>query len=122
MQETRTAFQSQPRMAREARTIEAMMYIYCERKHGSRRHELCSECNDLLQYAFQRLDKCPFQEEKSTCANCKVHCYKPDRREQIREVMRFAGPYMLTRHPYLSFMHLVIDSRRPAPDLPQRRT
>ncbi len=121
MQETRITFQSQPRMAREARTIAAMMHIYCQRKHGSRRHELCADCSDLLEYAFMRLEKCPFQEEKSTCVNCKVHCYKPDRRQQIRDVMRFAGPYMLTRHPYLAFMHLVIDSRRPAPDLLQHR-
>lgn len=120
LETTAAAFPS-PRMAREARTIEAMMHIYCQRKHGSHRHELCAECRDLLEYAFQRLDKCPFQEEKSTCVNCKVHCYKPDRREQIREVMRFAGPYMLTRHPYLAFMHLVVDSRRLAPDLPPRR-
>ena len=27
--------------------------------------------------------------EKTFCANCKVHCYKPEMREQIRQVMRF---------------------------------
>ncbi len=120
MHDAQTAFQFHPRMAREARTIEAMVRIYCRRKHDHRR-ELCADCSDLLEYAFLRLEKCPFQEDKSTCANCKVHCYKPDRREQIRDVMRFAGPHMLYRHPYLAFMHLVIDSRRPAPDLPRRR-
>lgn len=120
MHDAQTAFKFRPRMAREARTIEAMVRIYCQRKHG-RRRELCADCSDLLEYAFLRLEKCPFQEDKSTCANCKVHCYKPDRREQIRDVMRFSGPHMLYRHPYLAFMHLVIDSRRPAPDLPRRR-
>lgn len=35
----------------------------------------------------------------------------------MREVMRFAGPRMLARHPWLAIMHL-IDDRRPAPPLP----
>ena len=30
-------------------------------------------------------------EQKTFCANCKVHCYKPEMREQIRKVMRFSG-------------------------------
>ena len=38
----------------------------------------------------------------------------------MREVMRFAGPRMLARHPWLAIMHL-IDDRRPAPPLPSVR-
>lgn len=116
---TPTRFQ-QPRMAREYRTIEAMMRIYCHKKHGARR-QLCADCQELLDYAALRLEKCPFQEEKSTCVNCAVHCYRPDMRERVREVMRFAGPHMTYRHPYLAFMHLVVDSRREAPEMPKRR-
>ena len=59
-----------------------------------------------------RLAKCPYQEDKTTCAKCPVHCYKPSRREQIRAVMRYAGPRMLLRHPRLAFYDLVIDGRR----------
>ena len=109
-----------PRMAREYRTIAAMMHIYCRKKHNTRR-ELCAECQELLDYAALRLEKCPFQEDKSTCVNCKVHCYRPEMRERVREVMRFAGPHMTYRHPYLAFMHLVVDSRREAPELSKRR-
>ncbi|RME45284.1 MAG: nitrous oxide-stimulated promoter family protein [Chloroflexi bacterium] len=109
-----------PRLDREARTIEAMIYIFCEKKHGLK-GELCTECQELLDYAHLRLQKCPFQEEKSTCANCRIHCYRPDMRERVREVMRFSGPHMLYRHPILAFMHLVVDERRPAPDPPKAR-
>ncbi len=35
----------------------------------------------------------------------------------MREVMRFAGPRMLARHPYLAIRHL-LDDRREAPPLP----
>lgn len=109
------------RLAREHRTIAAMIHIYCQKKHGSRRRQLCSECQEMLEYATVRLEKCPFGGEKSTCANCAVHCYRPDMRQRVREIMRFAGPYMMFRHPYLSFMHLVVDSRRPAPELSATR-
>ncbi len=108
-----------PRLAREGRTIEAMIQINCHGKHGTKR-ELCSECQELLDYALLRLDKCPFQELKSTCVNCQVHCYRTEMRERIRQVMRYAGPHMVYRHPYLAFMHLVVDSRREAPELPKR--
>ncbi len=26
------------------------------------------------------------------CSNCRVHCYSPDMRQQIKKVMRFSGP------------------------------
>jgi hypothetical protein len=48
-----------------------------------------------------------------------VHCYKPDMREKVRAVMRYAGPRMLRRHPVLSVLHL-IDSLRKTPDRPRR--
>lgn len=31
-------------------------------------------------------------ETKTFCSNCKVHCYKPEMREKIRDVMRFPAP------------------------------
>lgn len=104
-----------PRMRREARTIEAMVRIYCRGRHNTRGRELCSECDELLAYAGRRLEKCPYQEEKPTCANCPVHCYRPDMRARVREVMRYAGPRMLLRHPALAIMHLLVDGRRAAP-------
>jgi hypothetical protein len=101
-----------PRMTREARTLEAMIGMYCHGQHGTRGETLCADCTDLLAYAGARLAKCPLQEHKTTCAKCPVHCYKRDRREQIRAVMRYAGPRMMFRHPILAFYHLVIDGRR----------
>jgi hypothetical protein len=42
-------------------------------------------------------------------------------RERVREVMIFAGPRMLLRHPVLALLHLVVDERRPAPARPVQR-
>jgi hypothetical protein len=92
-----------------------MIRLTCRRQHG-RRSGLCDECETLQAYAMQRLDRCRFGPDKPTCANCPVHCYRPDMRERIREVMRFAGPRMLWRHPLLALLHLR-DGRKPAPAL-----
>ncbi len=73
--------------------------------------ELCIECRELLDYARQRSEKCPFMEEKSFCSNCKVHCYRPEKREAIRKVMRFSGPRMLFYHPLLAVWHLISSKR-----------
>jgi hypothetical protein len=113
-----------PRMARELRTIDAMIRLYCRDQHrpvdGRGAQALCAECQELLDYARARLERCPFQEDKTTCAKCPVHCYRPAMRERIRVVMRYAGPRMLLRHPLLAVRHL-LDGRREKPLRPLRR-
>jgi hypothetical protein len=104
------------RRARELATIRAMLRMYCADHHG-RAAEACATCAPLLDYATRRLERCVFGDAKPTCANCRVHCYNAAMREQVRLVMRYAGPRMLLRHPVLGIAHL-IDGRRPAPALP----
>ena len=65
----------------------------------------------LNDYAILRSDRCPFMESKTFCSNCKVHCYKPEMREKIREVMRFSGPRMIFYHPVMAVRH-VIESKK----------
>lgn len=96
------------RLRREHRTLAAMLRIWC-RAHGHLPEpggRLCAQCERLLAYAERRLAKCPYGQAKPTCATCPVHCYKTAQREQARMVMRFAGPRMVWRHPWLSLMHL----------------
>jgi hypothetical protein len=95
---------SDKRLAREGETMTAMVRCYCRDQHGAE-VALCPECQGLLGYATVRLDRCRFGAAKPTCANCPVPCYQRDRREQMKAVMRHAGPRMLWRHPVLSFRH-----------------
>ena len=104
-----------PRIAREQSTIKAMMYLYCQDHHGPGTC-LCCDCEDLLAYALQRLEICPFQERKPACNLCEVHCYSAIQRERVKEMMRYAGPRMLLRHPVLALSHL-FDKRRSTPKL-----
>ena len=93
------------RIAREWKTVQAMIRIYCRSRHG-RRKGLCEECEELRLYAEKRLERCPFAEEKPTCVKCPVHCYEASMRERVRQVMRFSGPRMLLVHPILALRHL----------------
>ncbi len=99
------------RMQAEAETIQAMIRIYCRKHHGGAR-ELCEECRELAAYAQKRLDACPFQEGKTTCGKCPVHCYKPGMRERIRKVMREVGPKMIFHHPVMALRHFLDGLRK----------
>jgi hypothetical protein len=94
-----------PRMTREHKTIEAMIRMHCHSLHRTP-ESLCPDCLELLTYASKRLSRCPYQEGKTPCARCPIHCYKPAMRERIRAVMRYAGPKMIYRHPLLALYHL----------------
>ena len=89
---------------KEKRVIQEMITLYCRKQH----HELqlCKECNSLLQYAKQRIDCCPFIESKTFCSNCRVHCYRKEQREQIRQIMRYSGPRMLLHRPVMVLQHM----------------
>lgn len=92
------------KMERQRETIEVMIRLYC--KHFEGNSTLCDECNALLQYANARLDHCPHGAKKGSCRKCAVHCYRPDMREKIRQVMRYAGPRMSYRHPVMAIRHI----------------
>lgn len=96
----------QMKREREKAMVSEMIALYCRRRHGGS-ESLCAECAALDAYARQRSDKCPFMETKTFCANCKVHCYKPEMREQIRRVMRFSGPRMIFHHPVAVMRHVL---------------
>lgn len=103
-----------PRMSREAKTVKAMVAIYCHDNHDKAGDKLCAECQGLYDYAMLRLSKCPFQEGKTTCGNCRVHCYKPEMRDRIKLVMRYSGPKMANKHLVMAIYH-IFDSRRKEP-------
>ena len=119
--ERREARLETPRLSRELKTIGAMLRIYCRDHHGSAARSesgLCEECAELFDYARKRLAGCPYGPDKPTCANCQIHCYGPRQREATRVMMRYAGPRMMWRHPWLALAH-VLDGKRPAPPKPR---
>jgi len=94
-------------LAREDKTITVMIGMFCGDHHRGSKGVLCGDCAELLDYARQRLANCPFGPDKGPCSKCEVHCYKPQMRGRIIEVMRYAGPRMIMRHPLLAIDHLI---------------
>lgn len=92
----------------EKQTVGLMIELYC---HGPSRYQgacplpglwrLCAAMPDA------RVDHCPHMETKTFCSACKTHCYKPQMREAIRQVMRWSGPRMIFHHPVLAIRHLI---------------
>ena len=91
---------------KEKRIVGKMIKLYCKKQHKVK-SGLCPECQALKKYAELRSDNCPFMENKTFCSNCKVHCYKKEMREKIRQVMRFSGPRMIFHHPVMAINHLM---------------
>ena len=94
------------RLKRERITIKKMVKMYCNSKHHTRKL-ICNDCQELLDYAILKIDRCIFETEKPACSECLVHCYAKEKRENIKTIMRFAGPRMMYYHPYLGIMHFI---------------
>lgn len=80
------------RRDREKRTISQMVALYCADNHDA---------------AALRTERCRKMDVKTSCDECEHHCYKPEERERIRAVMRYAGPRMLKKHPLAAIRHLL---------------
>ena len=100
---------------KDIRVLTDFIEIYCREHHGAevrepfvfrddrlhdilrdRNLELCIECSKLLNHGIAKLLLCPY-DPKPTCKKCETHCYAPDYRRRIREVMRFSGMYLVKR-------------------------
>lgn len=89
----------------ENTTLRKMIFVYCKGQKHDR--PLCGDCRILLDYSLERLEKCPFGNNKTFCSSCTVHCYEPEMREKIKKVMRYAGPRMLYHDPLTALRHIL---------------
>lgn len=93
------------RIDRERETVGKMMELYC--RHKLKCDSMPEEYRELRAYAEKRLGACKFGNEKPACKKCPIHCYKPEMREKIRAVMRWAGPRMLIYDPIAAMRHIL---------------
>jgi hypothetical protein len=96
------------KLRKDLRTLALFIDLYCRRRHRNaarapvwlrtvdvaavhgRPLELCPECAKLAAHAFAKRMQCPL-EPKPACKHCPQHCYAPQYRAQIRDVMRYSG-------------------------------
>lgn len=81
----------------------AMIDIYYKKSNET--HKISHE--EMIAYATNRLEHCPHGENKPTCKNCPIHCYKKEYREQMKQIMRFSGPRIMLYHPILALKHFM---------------
>nr|WP_298876764.1 nitrous oxide-stimulated promoter family protein [uncultured Mogibacterium sp.] len=98
---------------KEIDMVSEMIQLYCKRKHKNLYHNgiLCDECQELIEYACERSEKCRFMKSKSFCSNCKVHCYSPEMKDKIQKVMRYSGPRIIIYHPLLCLKHVITGAK-----------
>jgi hypothetical protein len=87
----------------EKKILKQMITLYCKHHHHTK--TCCSSCQDLLNYAYQRIENCPNMETKTFCSQCENNCYNPKMRQQIRDIMRWSGPRMIFYHPLTVIHH-----------------
>lgn len=91
------------RIEREKQTVQRMIELYCH--HHLKVGTMPEEYQHLAEFACRRLDHCKYGENKTACKNCPTHCYASKEREQIREIMRWAGPRMILYSPKDAIVH-----------------
>lgn len=87
---------------KDIKILREFIQIYCDTKHkdmpktNENNITLCEECHDILRYSSMRRENCPL-DPKPTCKNCEIHCYKPEYRQRIKEIMRHSGMTLIKR-------------------------
>ena len=89
----------------EKRVVETMIRLYCRRR--MKQNNPPDEYMQLIESAHKRLSHCRFGEKKTSCKRCPIHCYAPEKREMMRQVMRWCGPRMIFFHPIITIRHFI---------------
>jgi hypothetical protein len=95
-------------MEREQELVDFMIALYCKGSgHARKDGRYCEQCAELRAYTVERNQRCPHRESKTFCQYCKTHCYRPEMRRRITEVMRYSGPRMILHRPLTAIRHLL---------------
>ena len=86
----------QARLKSELSILTAFIEVFCQRMHGTPKGRMCPDCAELLAYSTSRLSDCPYT-PKPACKSCPTHCYNPEHRQRIRQVMKFSGIHFIKR-------------------------
>lgn len=90
---------------KKIKVLRSMLELDCELY--KKKKVLCTSHNELFEYAIEKIEKCP-HEENIICQVCAIHCYSNERREEIIEVMRSTRVRMMIYHPIITMQHLIL--------------
>jgi hypothetical protein len=104
----------------DIRTLMKFVALYCREHHNGEKVPfsfrnfnikeiekkdipVCADCTRLLTYGLTMRLKCP-HDPKPMCKKCETQCYHGAYKNQIREVMKFSGMY-LVKHGRLDMLY-----------------
>ena len=95
------------RTTRDRKILEAMGRIFCKAHHSGEKdpYGLCPSCRETVEATLVRTAVCPYGHE-GNCQDCDIHCQRGEAQERIREIMRYAAPRMVFRHPLMTAEYL----------------
>jgi len=109
---------------KDLKVLATFIGVYCKHRHGDapktpvqmKTHDvqaiagkpvvLCAPCSKLLAHAFVKRSHCPHS-PKPACKDCPSHCYHPDYRAQIRQVMKYSGRRLVMSGRLDYLLHLL---------------
>ncbi|MGB5793340.1 nitrous oxide-stimulated promoter family protein [Poseidonibacter sp.] len=90
----------------ELEILDKFISTFCSSKHSTQKDctidvvykkekytiktDLCSSCQEILNYSIQRLLVCP-HEEKPRCRKCPNPCYEKQQWKNLAKIMRYSG-------------------------------
>ena len=90
----------------EIKTLKSFFEVYCKDKHQNQENKnvvlkykektfeiklcLCADCQDAINYSFDRLLQCP-HEIKPRCRTCPTPCYEKPRWKSTAKVMIYSA-------------------------------
>lgn len=93
----------------ELKTMYQIIGIYCHNKHHTPKGQLYEDMHQCDAPHIPKPARKPHMESKTFCSVCKTHCYAPNYREKIREIMRYGGPRMLLVSPIQVIRHMYLE-------------
>lgn len=113
-----------PKLLKDLRLLVRFIEVYCDGHHTEadrqgvdlKTHDLkaltgdtpclCHDCRKLLTHALVKRTVCPMQ-PKPQCKHCPNHCYHPQYRQMIRQVMKYSGRKLVMRGRLDYLIHLL---------------
>lgn len=71
-----------------------------------RNMELCPVCLAMVLRSEKKTQYCVHMPYKTLCHLCPRPCYTEKQMEEIRPMMRYSGPRLITKHPILTYRHM----------------
>jgi Nitrous oxide-stimulated promoter len=111
-------------LQRDLKVLTLFIGLYCRHRHGQAAKQpasmklcdisavagrdvlVCADCAKLLKHAIVKRTYCPIH-PKPQCKHCPSHCYAPEYRAKIQEVMRFSGRKMVMSGRLDYLLHLL---------------